>query len=225
MKIIDVIKIIIFATVFVLFIASLAVRCEAQPTKAVDTIDEWAEVAQNAVREGATKDVSGAYDVILHISVALSTETAHTGTKIEVQISVNSSGDEDWTTLTSFIGPIGTANSEVTSASEAAGQTVIECASTTGYDADETRWIFFEHTTPANSEFALLVSHVSNTSVTLQDGITNDQTAGTMFNIAQNYVVQLPFSANRVRIIYDNTFDVDGSTVHTLARLSKVTGI
>ncbi len=197
----------------------------AQPTKSVAAVDEWAEVAQNAVREGATTDVSGAYDVILHISVALSNETAHTGSKIDVQISGNTSGDEDWTTLMSFIGPTGTANSEVTSGTETAGATVIECASTTGYVADETRWIFFEHTTPANSELALLVSAVTNTSVTLQDGITNDQTAGTMFNIAQNYVVNLPFSANRVRVIYDNTFDVDGATIFTLARLSKVTGI
>ena len=198
----------------------------AQPTKSTAAIDEWAEVAQNAVREGATTDVSGAYDVILHISVALTSETAHTGSKIEVQISSNTSGDEDWTTLTSFIGPTGTANSEVTSGTETAGSTVIEVASTVGlYDDDETRFIFFEHTTIANSEFALLVSHVTNTSVTLQDGITNDQTAGTMFDIARNYVVQLPFSVNRVRVIYDNTFDPDGATIHTLARLSRVTGI
>ncbi len=209
----------------IFFILILSNLVYSQTTKTVALVDEWAEVAQNAVREGTTVSIATGYDAILHINIALSTETAHTGTKIEIQISSTTSGDEAWTTLTSFIGPTGTANSEVTSGTETPGSTVIECASTTGYVADETRWIFFEHTTPANSELALLVSAVTNTSVTLQDGITNDQTAGTMFNIAQSYVINLPFSTNRVRIIYDNTFDVDGSTVHTHARISQVTVI
>ncbi len=208
-------------TLLVLFISTISFA----QTKSTSAVDEWAEVSQNAVREGATIDVSGDFAVQVHISVALSTETAHTGSKIEIQTSGNTSGDEDWTTYKTLFSPTGTANSEVTSGTETAGATVIECASTTGYVADETRWIFFEHTTPANSEMALLVSAVSNTSVTLQDGITNDQTAGTMFNIAQNYTVPLPFAANRFRIIYDNTFDVDGSTIHTYARISRVTAL
>ena len=208
-------------TLLVLFISTISFA----QTKSTSAVDEWAEVSQNAVREGATIDVSGDFAVQVHISVALSTETAHTGSKIEIQTSGNTSGDEDWTTYKTLFSPTGTANSEVTSGTETAGATVIECASTTGYVADETRWIFFEHTTPANSEMALLVSAVSNTSVTLQDGITNDQTAGTMFNIAQNYTVPLPFAANRFRIIYDNTSDVDGSTIHTYARISRVTAL
>jgi len=211
-----------------LFLVSLFLMTSAWSavTKSTAAVDEWAEVAQNAVREGATTDVSGAYDAMLHISVALSTETAHTGSKIEVQISSNTSGDEDWTTLVSFIGPTGTANTEAPSGSEAAGQTVIEVASTTGYVADETRWIFMEDDTVANSEMMLLVSAVTNTSVTVQDGTTNAHDGSdAMFNIADTYTVELPTSANRVRIIYDNTFDVDGSTIHTLARVSTITGI
>ncbi len=207
---------------FALFISTAAFA----QTKSTTAVDEWAEVAQNAVREGATIDVSGDFAVQIHISVALTAETAHTGSKIEIQTSGNTSGDEDWTTYKTLFSPTGTANSEATSGTETAGATVIECASTVGlYDDDETRWIFFEHTTIANSEMALLVSHVANTSVTVQDGITNDQTAGTMFDIAQNYTVPLPFGANRFRIIYDNTFDVDGSTIHTYARISRVTAL
>ena len=199
----------------------------AQPTKSVLAVDEWANIAQNAVREGATTDVSGAYDVVLHIDVALTTGgTAHTGTKIEVQISSETSGDEGWSTLTSFISITGTPNSEAVTGTEAIGSTVIECASTVGlYDDDETRFIFFLNGTVANSELGYLVSHVTNTSVTVQDGITNAQTSSTMYDIARRYVVNIPFSSNRVRIMYDNTFDSDGSTVHTLCRLSRVTGI
>ena len=214
----------IILIVFFLLVGCLSLY--AQPTKSVAAVDEWALVAQNALREGATTDVSGAYDVILHIDIALNTETAHTGTVIEVQISSETAGDEGWSTLGSpWIGPTGTANAEVTSGTENAGATVIECASTTGYLADGFIWIFFQHTTPANSELSLLVSHVANTSVTVLDGIANDQTAGTMYNKARRYAIPIPLSANRVRVIYDNTFDVDGSTVFTHTRLSKTTGI
>src|SRR3990172_2152718 len=196
-------------------------------TKSVAAVDEWASVAQNAILEGATTDISTAYDIILHIDMALSSATAQTnGAKVEVQISSATSGDEDWSTFASFIGPTGTANSEAVSGTEAAGSTVIECASTLGlYDDDETRFIFFLNGTVANSELGLLVSHVANTSVTVQDGITNAQTSSTMYDIAKRYVVQLPFSANRVRVIYDNTRDATGSTVHTYCRLSRVTAL
>lgn len=196
-------------------------------TKGVAAVDEWAEVAQNAVREGATVDVSGNYSSILSIDVALSSGTTHTGTKVEVQISSNSSGDEDWTTLTSFISPTGTASSENPSGSEAIGQTVIEVASTTGFVADETRWIFIEDVgTVADSEMLLLVSAITDTSITVQDGLTvAKDSSDVIFNIAQNYSIDIPFAANRVRVIYDNTFDSDGATVHTKCRISRVTGV
>lgn len=197
-------------------------------TKSVAAVDEWAEVAQNAVREGATTDISACYEAALHIDVALSSETAHTGSKIAVEVSSNTSGDEDWTTLLSFIGPIGTANSEaITNNPLAAASTTATCVSTTGlYDDDETRRIFIEDATVANSELCLLISHSANTSVTFQDGTTNEHAQNTlMYDIAQTYAISLPMWTNRVRVIYDNTYDVDGSTIHTKCRISKVTAV
>ncbi len=47
----------------------------------------WVEVAQNALAEGATIDVSGNYDTPLIVQMALSTVTAHTGTKVTVEVS------------------------------------------------------------------------------------------------------------------------------------------
>lgn len=204
------------------------VSLNAQTTKTVASVDDWAQVNQNAVREGATTSIATGYAAILHIDVALSTATAHTGTKIEVQISSETSGDESWSTLTSFIGPTGTAVSLTPSGTEAAGQTVIETGATSGnYETDETRWVFFEDVVAVTaSELMLLVSHVSNVSITVQDGIANAKgTDDRVYSIAQRYVISLPFSTNRFRVIYDNTFDVDGSTVHTLCRVSQVTGI
>ena len=46
----------------------------AAPTKTVAAVDEWANVAQNAVREGTIVDVSGLDGAILHIDIALRSE-------------------------------------------------------------------------------------------------------------------------------------------------------
>ena len=196
-------------------------------TKTVTAVDEWAEVAQNAVREGATVDVSDMYSAMFHIDMALSNTTAHTGSKIAVQVSSAESGDEDWTTLTEFIGPIGTANLANFDDTEAPGQTVLSVDVTTGFEDPETRWIFIEDTgTVADSEMALLVDFVNDDTLTILDGLTNAKDTGDdLFNIAENYVVDIPMSANRARVIIDNTFDADGATVHTKTRISKVTGI
>ena len=63
-------------------------------TKSVAAVDEWAEVVTNSVREGATTDISANYSTLLHIICAISSETAHTGTLIRVEISSDTSGDE-----------------------------------------------------------------------------------------------------------------------------------
>jgi len=195
-------------------------------TKSDADVDEWAEIAQNAVREGAVYDVSTHYTSALHIDVALSSATAHTGTKVTVFASSKSSGDEDWTELAEYVGPIGTANPESLAGAEAAGQTVIEVASTVNYDGDGTKWIFLEDDTVANSEMCRLESHVGNTSVTITDALTNAHDASdTLYSIADNKVVNIPIQYQRVKVEYDNTFDSNGATVHVRCRISMVTAL
>ena len=207
-----------------LLLMLFAVPSYAAVTKSVAAVDEWAAVAQNAVREGATTDISANYSTSLHIDLAVTSSTAHTGTKIEIQVSSNTSGDEDWSTLTSLVSGIGTANPEALAGAESAAATLLEVASTTGYVADETRWVFILDNIVATSELVLLVSAVTDTSVTIQDGIANAHDASdTLYNIAATFVVTIPIDYSRVRVIYDNTYDVDGSQVHTKCRVSQVT--
>ncbi len=197
----------------------------ASPTQPFSQVDEWAEVAQNAVREGATTDISGNYKTTLAIDYSLSDATAHTGSKIEVQTSNATSGDEDWTTYRAFITLTGTQNLEAMG-TEAGGQTVLEVTSTTGYVADETRWIFIEDNTVADSEMCLLVSAVTDTSVIVLDGITNAHTsADTLNNIADRVIITVPVGYNRMRVIYDNTFDSNGATIHTHMTIVEVTAL
>lgn len=205
-------------------------------TKSVASVDEWAEVAQNTVREGATTDVSDCYAVELHIYCCISSTTAHTGTEIIVQVSSNTSGDEDWNVLTVFVGPTGTALSVALAGSEAAGQTELSVTNPVTNNMDnDGKFKFLEHTTVANSEiiFQTANSGDSSDTITVLDGLANAHSAtSNIFDIdhATNqavgmYVVSLPFGTNRCRVINDNTYDPDGSTVHTNCRITKVTAV
>jgi hypothetical protein len=134
------------------------------PTKAVEAVDAWAEVAQGAtgIRKGATVDLSPNYQSTLFISVCLSEAVAEsTGATIYVETSSNTTGDADWSVLTSFGGPVATAESEPLSADEAAGQTVLSVNNPTTNNLDNpSRFIFFEDTADATkSEIIFQVSN------------------------------------------------------------------
>lgn len=197
----------------------------ASPTQGFTVVDEWEEIAQNAVRLGTVVNINPNYKTTIAIHYGLSSAVAHTGTKFAIQVSANTTGNEDWTTYTEFTSLSGTPNLEAMG-TEAGGQTVLEVTSTTGYDADETRWIFIEDDTVADSEMAFLVSHVSNTSVTVLDGTTNAHTsADTLSNIADTVIMTIPVGYNRMRVIGDNTFDSDGATIHTKTTIVPVTAL
>jgi hypothetical protein len=200
-------------------------------TKAVEAVDAWQEIAQDTVTEGTIVDLTSNYDSILHIDLAITTETAHTGTEILVQVSSAAADDEFWSTLKSFVSLIGTANSEsITNdplnAGEGDAPDPITVASTTGYATNGT-WLFLEDATIANSELVYQVDFVTDTSITVLNGVkrTHQNTAD-LYNLAiPHRPIQLPMSANRVRVVYNNTFDPDGSTVAIRSRLAKVTAI
>lgn len=197
----------------------------ASPTQGFTVVDEWEEIAQNAVRLGTVVNINPNYKTTIAIHYGLSSAVAHTGTKIEVQVSTNTTGNEDWTTYRAFTTLTGTPNLEAMG-TEAIGQTVLEVTSTTGYVADETRWIFIEDNTVADSEMCLLVSAVTDTSVTIIDGTTNAHTsADTLNNIADTVIITVPVGYNRMRVIGDNTFDSDGATIHTKTTIVPVTAL
>lgn len=196
-------------------------------TKAAEAITDWTAVAQNVVGESGILDISGHYAVALHIQAALDTTTAHTGTKFIVQVSSNSSGDEDWENLggAEFIALIGTA---VTDAIEddplAAAETDIAF---TGHSlTTEGIWLFIEDGTLVNSELGFVASQTAN-EVVLLDGTTNEHALNTnVFNIAISRTIIIPWEAGlRARVLVDNTYDDNGSTLNYKVRAVKVTAI
>ena len=206
-------------------------------TKAVESVDAWAKVTAGTLREGATIDITPNYETTLHIDVSLAEAgTESIGAVIKVQVASNSTGDADWQTLTSFGGPTGTAFKRDISADEAAGQTVISVDAPITNNLDHLgKQLFIENTaTAANSEIVYQVANSADVddTITIQDVLLNAQAAadgdiwsinGTDSVVAQ-YVVALPMSANRVRVLYDNIL-ATGMDIFSRCRITKVTAV
>ncbi len=191
--------------------------------KQLAQVQDWTAVAQNTIVKSAEFDFSKMTDGILSIQAALDTTTAHTGTKFIVQISNSSSGDEDWNEYTNFVGLIGTANSEaITNNPLAAGSTTITCADTTGYTVLG-NWRFIEDATLADSELIFQTAVTTNTNITILDGTTNAHIQNTlMFNVALTQVISITKPVYRLRVVVDNTYDADGSTLNYKVRMESV---
>jgi len=196
---------------------------ESSAQKAVEQATDWTAVAQNTVAKSA--EINCALHAVSHLAIQafLDTETAHTGTEFIVQVSSNTSGNEDWEEYTRFVGLIGTANKEdVTNNPLAAAGTSITVAATLGY----TVGLLFaiKDATLVNSELCLATVITTNTSITIIDGVTNEHAnTADLYNIALTQIIMLAPTVNRVRVIINNGYDADGSTLNYKLRCSKVT--
>ena len=199
-------------------------------TKGVESVTDWNACAQNTVEESTVLDTSDHYATELTIQAFLDTTTAHTGTEFIVQVSSNTTGDEDWHDYTKFVALIDTANSENISDNPlSASSTTINVADTGGNYEDGpmgSTWIAIEDSTLANSELILLTAFTANTDITCLDGTTNSHVQNTtMYDVAVSRTVTVGFPVNRVRVVINNAFDADGSTCNYKVRATSVTGI
>ncbi len=187
--------------------------------KAVAQIQDWTAVAQNTVTKSTVFEFDGKHDGILNIQAALDTVTAHTGTKIIVQVSSNTSGDEDWQDLTEFVTLIGTAATDLIEDNPlAAGATSITL--TAHALTVLGKLLFIEDATLADSEIIKEASQSANAIVAL-DGTTNAHAVNTaIFNVAMTQNISIPSAINRIRVVVDNSYDSDGSTLNYKVRIS-----
>lgn len=202
-------------------------------TKAGSVIDAWLEVAQAGIRIGAEQSVATDVDMALLIEVALVTTTAHTGTRVTVQVSEEASGDGFWTSLQPFVGPLGTAVVLALDATEPIGETSIAVTDPVTANLDnDGKFKFIEHATDAVSEIVYQTANSGDAgdTLTIAYGLANEQTSSSqIFDIDHavneallQRVVPIPASVSRVRVIYDNNYDPDGSAVFTRARLANM---
>jgi len=193
----------------------------AKITKTCANIQDWTAVNQNTVSKSSVYDYSDIKSGILHIQASLDTTTAHTGTEFIIQISSSTSGDRNWNDLTKFVSLIGTANSEpITNNPLSIGSTTITCISTTGYTAGG--WRFIKD--GISSELIYQTGLTANTNITIIDGTTNTHVLNTMmYNIAMTQNITIPSGTYRLRILVNNTYDNDGSTLYYNTRITTVT--
>ena len=195
----------------------------ADITASGSVVTDWTAVAQNTLVHSGELDISDDLEAQLILQAGLDTETAHTGTTIIVEISHNTSGDEDWAELTQRVILVGTANGEnITDNPLSAGSTTLAVASTTGYTTNgELRMI--EDSTLANSEIVRQTAYVTDTSVTILDGTTNEHAQNTpMYNVAISEIIAyLTAAVRRVRVLIDNTYDDDGSSLNYRLLISR----
>lgn len=202
---------------------------QAAPTIDPQSTTDWTAVAQNTVAESGTITCSGNYITYLLIQAFLDSITAHTGTEFLIQVSSKDSGDEDWHDFTRWTGLIGTANTEpITNNPLSATSTTITCADTGGnYEtAPMGRWLAIEDSTLVNSELILNTGYATDTSITILDGTTNEHAQTTpMYDIADTWVISLPLGTNRARLVVNNTYDADGSTLNYKVNEVETTGL
>lgn len=201
--------------------------------KGMTVVEDWNAVAQNTIEESSEADVSGDHNMALKIQAALDTTTAHTGTEFIILVNANASDDEDWVIWQKFVDLIGTALTEnLTNNPLAAGQSILTMADTAGFetngsDIDEIPgWRFIEDSALANSELIYQIAFVTDTSISWAGVNKNSHVQNTpCYNIGISKPVQLPMWAQRAKVIVNNAYDTDGSTLNYRVLVGEVTGV
>jgi hypothetical protein len=189
----------------------------ADITAGGQVITDWTAVAQNTIVHSDILDISDDLEAGLILQAFLDTETAHTGTRIIVEISHNDTGDEDWAEIpgTDKVILIGTANEELIDDNPlTVGSITILMSSTTGYEV-EGLWRGIKDGAIADSEVVRQSAVDANVDIDILDGTTNEH-ANTVniYSIAMSELIaHLSSYVRRVRLIVDNTYDDNGSTL------------
>ncbi len=192
-------------------------------------ITDWTAVAQNTIVHSDPLDISGDLEAQLILQAFLDSETAHTGTRIIIEISHNTSGDEDWAEIpgTDKVILIGTANAELIDDNPlTVGSATILMSDTTGYTV-EGLWRGIKDGAIADSEVVRQIAVDANVDIDILDGTTNEH-ANTVnvYSIAMSEVIAyLTASVRRVRLIVDNTYDDNGSTLVYRLMITRATDI
>lgn len=120
---------------------------------------EWTAIAAQGILDSGVIDLSAVLAATLHIDCAITSTAAHDGTEIIIQ-GRKEAALAEWTDLTRFVGPSGTATKSDCSGVTAAGETVVGVTNpATGNLNHVGKFIFFEDTdTIAQCEIAYLTA-------------------------------------------------------------------
>ena len=172
---------------------------------------------------GSAQDVSaktGMATIILFHSSVEAVANTNSGIFL-IQVSGSASGNEDWATIAQILTTVSTADTEAMTATEPIGETVMAVASTTGFVA--TDYLYLQNTTLADSEWNRCQEISAGASITLIDGLTNQQTnTSVIWNDCDVVPVQIDISGvTRIRVVFQHE-GATGANCHVKALM--VTG-
>lgn len=193
-------------------------------TKTGSQVDEWAVVSAAAMREGAIESIPSDIEVALEVTICKVEAVAHDGEcHIIIEVSGNTSGDEDWTELMTFSINAETAKTTTLDVEAAATATTIPLTATGDFDTKGEKF-FIKNSTIANSEIVRNNGVNAGVSITILDGLTNTQQNGvSIYTSVEQFAFALPAMYRRCRVLVNN-LDADCDVV-SRTRISKVTDI
>ena len=176
--------------------------------------------------KGSAQDVSTSLGATIVCFGGLVEAAANTNPgSFLIQASASASGDQDWVTIGEIAMNDGTPDDEVLTAIEPAAETVLAVAATAGFVAGDLVYLQ-DIDTLANSEWGRLQEIVTNTSLDLIDGLTNEKsTAGSGCKAFNDATVQSQYvdltAVTRLRVVFQHE-GATGANVHVKAMM--VTG-
>ena len=187
----------------------------ATPTKSATVLLTPQQIASNSVLKGSVQDVSTKFAGTFYLWLGRDDTVGvlTTGVDLRLEGSGKASGDDAWIPLVSFRSGVATPEAEAVSGTEAAAATVIEVASTTNLAVGDL--VLLKNSTIGNSEFGEIIAVVSNTSITLLDGLTNAQTGSTWYNRGERFVFAVDVTSfKRLRVICNNNYGASAVAIN-----------
>ncbi len=213
-------------SVVLIMVLMLSGVANAALTVTSSVIDDWAAVAEGAVDQSTVIDISSNYATVVHIQAFLDAAVAHEGTEFKIQVSGNSSGNEDWTDYAVFSELVGTPDAQTLNGDLAGGETAILLADTGGgYEAVQLGdWIAIEDSaSAAANELVWRVGFTTDTSITALDATTNAHlSASNCYDIAMTRTLTIGMGhGSRARVICNNGYDNDGTASTLVWKVGK----
>jgi len=162
------------------------------------------QVAAAGVVNSSVLNVEDYLELFIAVQIGRDNTTGLTvGVIVRIQGSPKSAGDDCWQDIRTYQTNITAAADEAVSGTCNAGQATIAMAATAGFVVGDL--ILIKNSTIANSEFHRVKTVTTNTSVVVDDTLTNAQTGSTCYDQAEKFVDIIPvISFCRLRIQIDN---------------------
>lgn len=196
----------------------------ADKTKTGSQVDEWAVIAAGTMRKGAEIAIPDDIQTAFEITVCKVEAVAHDGEGIIIiEVSGNTSGNEDWTEMVAFKINAETASTTTLDVEAAAAATTVPLTATANFTTKGDKY-FIKNGTIANSEIVRNNGYADGVSITILDGLTNTQQNGvSIYTTVEQFAITLPDMYRRARVLINNK-DADCDIV-SRTRLAKVTDL